>query len=321
MISIPDYPWFENNQLAKADAQLADHATAYVTKAAKDASSERFLFGYLPVVVFEDLLNPGASPDLKQALWMMHLSGYFGGRWLRGEIAKAQPEAMLVGFSITPSREGFMAPLARIETLTSAIAAADAALLEVARSSLFDTPSAVEGGEPVRGLGDTFGYNAGYMLEILASPPQGIAVPEKYMVYCNRLMNCDYNSPKLAATMRLRPVADQLASADGDYAQLRTALQPIQDEGIVRGKGVWSTGLSVQGFDQVAYDQLLDVSSSFLETVEATVLTVVKAVVDRDANLARVGMRANAAMIVWLASYMCGLLNGEGTIEIPQLAN
>ena len=33
---------------------------------------------------------------------------------------------------------------------------------------------------------------------------------------------------------------------------------------------VWSSGLSVQGFSQESYDRLLDVSSSFLEAVQAT---------------------------------------------------
>ena len=318
-ITIPDYPWFDNDQMQKAESRLSDLADAFRTAAGTTPSSERFLFGHIPVVVFDELLDRGATPNVGESLWMMHLSGYFGGRWLRGEIAKAQPEAMLVGFSIPPSAEGFATPLNRVRDIHSVLGQSSKSILELARTSLFDQPSLVEGGEPLRGLADTFGYNAGYMLEILASPPQGISVPDRYQVRCERLLSCEYNTMKLAATARMSGVAGELAVGEGAYAELRKLIEPIQSEGIVRGKGVWSTGLSVQGFTQEAYDQLLDVSSSFLETVEATVLTVVKSVVDSDADLARVGLRANTAMIVWLASYMCGLLNGEGKIEIPQL--
>ena len=316
-VSIPEYPWFPNQHIKIDEAVLNKHRDEYDKTAGNGRSDERFLFGYLPVVVFDELLDPAQKPDVGASLWLMHLSGYFGGRWLRGEIVKAQPEAMLAGVSIPPSQDGFMAPLGRIDKLMSAKDAAS--LVATARTSLFDEPSAVEGGEPTRGLGDTFGYNAGYMLEILAAPPQGIPVPAKYQVTCERLLSCDYATPKLKATARLRPVAELLAKREGVYGELASLLDPIQSSGIVRGRAVWSTGLSVQGFETEPYDQLLDVSSSFLETVEGTALTMVKAAVDADPALAEVGIRATAAMIVWLASYMCGLLNGEGTIEIPKI--
>lgn len=73
----------------------------------------------------------------------------------------------------------------------------------------------------------------------------------------------------------------------------------------------------MQGFGQRAYDQLLDVSSSFLETVQATALTMAEAHVTADADAARVGAAAAAAMDVWLPAYMAGLVNGAGPIELP----
>jgi hypothetical protein len=313
---LPDYPFYEQRQMA-VDQELLDRHLASYLAGTDEPSAERFVFGHLPIAVFDDLLDPGLSPSLAQALWMMHLSGYFGGRWLRGEIVAAQPEAMLAGVSIPPGEDAFMAPLRRIERLVGEATAEE--LADLAHRSLFDEPAETEGGEPVRGLGDTFGYNVGYMLEILEAPPEGIAVPAKYQVECSRLLSCDYATPKLAATGRLRPVADLLAVGEGRYGELAEQLAPIQAEGIVRGRSVWSTGLSVQGFDATAYDQLLDVSSSFLETVEGTALTMVKAAVEEDPELARVGARATAAMIVWLASYMMGLLDGEGSIEVPSI--
>ena len=80
---------------------------------------------------------------------------------------------------------------------------------------------------------------------------------------------------------------------------------------------MWSGGLSVQGFSQASYDQLLDVSSSFLETVQATALTNVGAVIDGDVAAAENGLISEAAQIVWLSAYIAGLTNGEGDIVIP----
>ena len=80
---------------------------------------------------------------------------------------------------------------------------------------------------------------------------------------------------------------------------------------------MWSTGLSVQGFSQESYDQLLDTSSSFLETVQAAALGVVQAVADADADLARRAATADAAMVVWLDAYRMGLTDGETAIVLP----
>ena len=78
-------------------------------------------------------------------------------------------------------------------------------------------------------------------------------------------------------------------AAGGSYSQVTAELLPVQEAAVPRGRSVWSSGLSVQGFPQSEYDQLLDVSSSFLETVQATALTMVQALGDRDAAKARRG--------------------------------
>jgi hypothetical protein len=47
---------------------------------------------------------------------------------------------------------------------------------------------------------------------------------------------------------------------------------------------------------------------------------MVRAVVSGDVRLAAVGARADAAMRVWLAAYMAGLLDGESEVELPAFA-
>ncbi|MFO7591958.1 MAG: hypothetical protein R6X23_13880 [Acidimicrobiia bacterium] len=64
-----------------------------------------------------------------------------------------------------------------------------------------------------------------------------------------------------------------LMEEDGDLA---TQIPPLQEAAIARGRMVWDGLLDVQGFSQEAYEQLLDISSAFLETVQATALAAVE---------------------------------------------
>jgi len=279
---------------------------------------ERFLFGHVPVDVFDRLLTPG-PPDLDPStdLWLLHLSGYFGGRWLRGEIADAQPDAPLVGFSDPPTAEAFAPVEERAQVALDVWSGSDdAAAVVFAYDSLFDTPAEDPEEDPVRGHADNFGYNQGYLLQILEKPPEGIAASPEYEITCTEgLFDCAYVTERLSALPQL---AEVQAAINGDLDPgLRDELLPVQEAAIPRGRSVWDGGLSVQGFSQASYDQLLDVSSSYLETVQATALTAVEAQANDDAGAARRSALASAGMIVWLAAYFGGLTNGEGDIEIP----
>ena len=320
-VTLTDHPMFPTDvmtaDLKVLESLAADHLLALDGSAPE---MERFLFGDVPVQVFSDIFGRHGRFDPAVGRWLLHLSGYFGGRWLHGEIAVAQPDAPLVGFSLEPTVEGFDAAMAHATRAVDASHASDAAAIDFAHVSLFDTPAGSPDESPVPGLTDSFGYNAGYNLEILAAPPTGSVAAPEYAVECTGLLRCSYASPKLEVLAKLEAVADALNGGDDAYSTLASMLRPVQDAAIPRGRSVWSTGLSVQGFGQRAYDQLLDVSSSFLETVQATALTMAEAHVTADADAARVGAAAAAAMDVWLPAYMAGLVNGAGPIELPRFA-
>ena len=319
-VDVPEYPYWDTPIVVPDQALLDELATDYVAST-DDPQMERFLFGTVAVEVF-DRIFAGVDPDdLPSLLWLMHLSGYFGGRWLRGVIADAQPDAPVVGFSSPPTEEAWQATLASTQLRLDALDLPDDQAIAVARESLFDKPPPAEGEDPIRGLTDNFGYNRGYMLETLATPPEGIEASPAFEVTCDGLFDCTYASPKLATLGELADVQAALNTQPPSMApDLVDELRPIQDAAIPRGTAVWSGGLSVQGFSQESYDQLLDTSSSFLETVQATALSSVQAVDEQDAELARRAAAADAAMVVWLDAYFGGLTNGEGTIEIPTFA-
>jgi len=317
-VRLVDYPLFPTPVVEPDQVTLDRIANDYAdTLSGADPEMERFLFGEVPVRVFDDLFSGRSEISGPTARWLLHVSGYFGGRWLRGEIAAAQPDAPLVGFSRAPTIEGFATTMARAQQGVDAAGADDLAAVAFARSSLLDGPPSEPGGAPVPGLTDSFGYNAGYNLEILSSPPAGLQASARYDVRCTGLLRCEYASPRLPAVGELEVVADALNGGDAGYGDLVALLQPIQDAAIPRGRSVWSSGLSVQGFPQRSYDQLLEVSSSFLETVQSTALTMARADATGDVDAARTGAQAVAAMVVWLDAYRAGLLDGEGAIELP----
>lgn len=317
-VALPAHPWWENDVALAAPDRLDALAAEYVAEVGPDAEMERFLFGQMPLIVFDEIFA-GADPEsIPELLWLLHLSGYFGGRWLRGEIdAAEQEDALVLAISFPQSEDDFRSTMASAQERLGLLGGDAETVIEAARAALYDKPPPAEGEDPVRGLTDSFGYNVGYMLEILATPPEGIEASPQFQVTCGGLFNCEYASPKLAVLPELADLQAAINSPEPPVPELVAELLPIQDAAQPRGTAVWSGGLSVQGFPQGSYDQLLDVSSSFLEVVQATDLTIVGAIVEDDAAAAEKGLISEAAQIVWLTAYFAGITDGEGVIEVP----
>ena len=107
------------------------------------------------------------------------------------------------------------------------------------------------------------------------------------------------------------------AGSTAAYTELAAKIAPVQAAGVIKGRGVWSGGLSVQGFKPEEYEQLLDVSASYLEDVQATALATIQAVAEGDAQIGRRATIANAAMGIWLTAYTSGLMEGRDAAELP----
>jgi len=278
----------------------------------------RFLFGDAPVALFDRIFaarEPAALPT-GAYLWAFHLSGYFGGVWLRAELARSGHNEAIAGFSVLPSEEAFTDETDRAARALRAAAATPAEVFRYAESSLFDSE---------HGLVDTFGYNEGYLLQIVEAPPAGFATPHG-LVECPATasdgpLTCTYATSRLCALTQLREISASLARGDGAYADLAARVAPVQDAGVARGRMVWDGMLNVSGFSQDAYEQLLDISSAFLETVQATALVTVRAVAERDELAGRRGAVADACMGVWLTSYLVGITDGRPGRTLPEFAN
>jgi hypothetical protein len=326
-VQLTEYPYFDGTAMTPDPALLDELATEYARRQKHAGSDEpvmtRFLFGDVPVVLFDRIFSspdPTALP-LSSYLWLYHLSGYYGGVWLRGELLRSGHNTMIGNVNLPPNAEQFGAQVEDASAILERAAGSD--VLAYNEESLFDRPNPDHPDQPIRGLVDLFGYNEGYLLQIAEKPPAGLTTPGDLVVCpadpADGPLFCRYRTSRLAALATFEPAATKLREREGPYATLAERIAPVQGPGIARGRMVWDGQLDVQGFEQGAYEQLLDISSAFLETVQATALATVRAVAEQDASIGRRAAVANAMMGVWLRSYIVGLTDGR-EIDLPTFA-
>jgi hypothetical protein len=325
VVVVPEYPFFTGTTMQEDPKLLNALARKYVAKQGdREAVMTRFLFSSVPVTLFDRIYatkDPASTLPMGAYLWLFHLSGYFGGVWLRGELVRTGKNAGLSSYSKPQDKAAFTAEVAKADKALDAASGPAPALLEYEEASLFDTPPVPPATMPERGLVDTFGYNEGYLLQIAEKPPAGLSTPAGLVdcpVATERPLYCAYGTNRLQALRRFDPISQKLASGKGPYADLATKIPPLQEAAITRGRGVWDGALNVQGFSQEAYEQLLDISSAFLETVQATVLATVKSTAQGSVPVGRQAATANACMGIWLSSYLVGITDGRPDRTLPE---
>ena len=323
-VELTEYPYFEGTMMTPDAALLDQLASEYAAQQGNDPPvMTRFLFADVPVVLFDNIFTAAdpAQLPLGSYLWLYHLSGYYGGLWLRGELLKSGHNRMIENVNLPQNEEQFTAEVGDAEKVLDRAAGTD--VLAYNEESLYDQPNPDNENAPIRGLIDVFGYNEGYMLQIAEKPPVGLVTPADLVVCpldpADGPLFCQYQTSRLAALRTFDPVAEKLKDGSGAYGDLAAKIAPIQEPGIARGRMVWDGQLDVQGFEQEAYEQLLDISSAFLETVQATALATVQAVAENEELVGRQAATANAMMAVWLRSYIVGLTDGRA-IGLPTFA-
>jgi hypothetical protein len=294
-MELPDFPWFAN-AVMEPDPALLDGLVG-----AETGPVDRVLFGRIPLRVFGDALTTDLSTlPLPGLLWIMHLSGYFGGVWLRREIARAQPEAPLLGVDVVPDAAAFAELTDAQSAAVDAARGDDAAALEFAATRFAAHL-------------DSYGYNEGYLTEILEAPPAGLASPSGFVV-ASGVLDARY------AVEEIRGLGELVERFGAESARGRIDVDDLaakQAEAHARGRSVWSTGLSVQGFPQDEYEQLLELSAYFLQGTQAAALAAVLATTSDDADLARRAAIVDALLEPWSVSYRMGLLDGRDDRRLP----
>ena len=319
-LNLPPYPFFANlRSVMTEDRALLDRLLAAYARETPAASQNPidFLSRYVPIYVFERTLRPSEpnDPDPSTLLWLMHLAGYFGGVWLRTEFVNAGvPRG---AFPVTEA--SFAAVVARISAALAAFNGDDAGALAYAEASLR--------GANLQGLTDSYGYNAGYLDQILTgAKPTNATAPAGYFTYNPaELYNGFYGVAEIRPLDKWRRQAAKAADRPGSrYAAVvqgagaADALPAIQLAGVSRGKFFWAPGnqlnLNISNFDQATYDLLLVTSAYFLQSIQATGLAALAAASVGAADWARAAARSNAMTAPYGGSYGVGLFDGTGQL-------
>ncbi len=304
-LALPEHPFFANAAMEPDPALLHALAARYRASEPAAPSPTRFLFGFAPMALFEALLTGHDRPPSPGALWILHLSGYFGGRWLRAELLRAQPNGIIKDLAVPADQAAFDEVVAAALPGLRA-AEDDEAAVAHCRARLSEWAGA-------------FGYNLGYLEQILEEPPAGVR-PMPNFARAGGLLWCEIRTRPLPLLDGLWSVARRAGAPDEEpWQELCAPLAAIQEHGVRNGRLVWSTGLSVEGLPAEAYRELLELSAAFLAAIEATALTGLSGAGDARPDRARAAALADAALEVWQGSYALGLRDGRSDGQPPDL--
>ncbi len=300
----PKLPGFMAETVTIDAARLSRMAETYRSAKGAVATPEDFLFAYLPGRIFNRILHGTLDTSgLAADNGLLYLSGFEGGVWLN-HIMAGQKETGIGFPKLLSIRLPVLALLDRYCSKRMRI---------VDRGSVAKKRRALEGS--FDRLVMSYGYNRGYLLEILKHPPQGAVLAESY-VTCNGLLGCCYPMPELAALDPLMDTREMIENpTTKSWEQLSERLNSRLPSTIERGRKVWQGITSEQSFSPEAYKALIDISAEFLMINEAVLLMSARALAEgNEADMDR-ALMADAALNVWLGAYMIGLSQKEKDIE------
>ena len=307
-IILPSFPFWPNDAFIIDQDHLNEAATAYCAASGADASATDFLLGALPLSAL-DLSCTGATPAQNAETYMgdMYLSGYFGGLWLRDILHLHAKDALLAAAG-DPIQEALFTSLAgRAGTLISLVREGDgAAVLGTARSSTTI-------------LALIYGYNRGYLEQLLENPPDGVIPPEDALV-CNEslVFDCDCPGIELAVFDRFRPALGKLSAPPNDRWEDMAALAGLAEMAVGQGHGVWEM-IDISALSQAEYDHLIDLSAGFLLGTEAALLGEMIAWADELVGEGRCALLVDAGVSTWSGSYFMGLASTAPAGTFPEL--
>ena len=112
-VELTEYPYFAGTMMTPDPALLDQLASEYAARRNGNDPPvmTRFLFADVPVVLFDNIFTAAdpAQLPLGSYLWLYHLSGYYGGLWLRGELLQSGHNRMIENVNLPQSEEQFTA--------------------------------------------------------------------------------------------------------------------------------------------------------------------------------------------------------------------
>jgi hypothetical protein len=294
----PKLPNFMNHTVRVDPARMQKMAQDYQTAKGKDATAEDFMFAAMPEQIFKSILYEGI--DLKEMpsdLGLLYWSGFQGGVWLNSIMKSDQgrgvgPAGMIRAFKIPALLYINNMCKQRLDLITRGSRRQKADALDKSLGSLISS----------------YGYNRGYLLEIMKHPPQGYTVPDDFFV-CKGLIDCKYGPGDIYNLQALLlPPREQLNNPTQPYwIDFKKRFSEKLPKAMDQGKGVWKNIMADKEFSAGSYQALLDISAEFLMINETVMLAAVTAVATIDEQGMDRVLMADAAFRVWLIGYMAGL--------------
>ena len=314
-VIVPDFPSPGSDLAAEGFDYLDRLATDYVCGLPAGATPDDayFMYGYAPITAFNEIIA-GRVGEIKKMRWMLYMSGYFGGVWLHTGLKSSDGgmggDGGSDGGGMMGGDGGFLnADSIARQAETAAAGTADELFA-------YNFTSLTEFILPNLGIASNFGYNKGYLLEIVEKPPAGCTPPDKFAV-CDTLLWCSYAQNRIGVLKGMQDVSDSLTNSGGRWRGMRDGVQSqpgvkeAQESTETLGHQVWNGILSSEGMQQEFYLRLLDVSASFLEAVQAAGLFAAKGYADKDAAAGRTSAMIQSGLAFWLASYMGSFMGGS----------
>jgi hypothetical protein len=269
---------------------------------------DRFFSGRLATASLGALLADPASPDRQGLGGNLFVSGYFGGIQLRSELGSigvdpdgpVAPLLELVGRLTSPQLDGVVGELQRVaaEGTDDEVRGAAAGLLPV--------------------LAALYGYNLGYLRELVAHPPAG-ADPAS-VIECPTRWSCRTPVIELAGADRFDASIGRLvAPPDAPWAVVSGLASVLLDLTEPAGAGVWAQLLGGDGFAPDGYAAIVDLSGAFLQVSSVALAGAAEAAAGGDADLARRSLAVTSGLMAWAGSYFLGLASPLPDTSLPQL--
>ena len=269
----------------------------YQRSKGQGASEEDFMFSWLPVRIFSRILFGDFNvKDLSSDFRLLYWSGFNGGVWLN-EIVHLTKR---VGIDWSWMIRSLNRPM-----LLFMDTEIQSRLRLIAEGSAGQKQKATR--KALKSLAMSYGYNRGYLLEILKHPPTGANTPENILV-CGEFLDCQYGVADQAVLAPLLTVRAKLASPpSAEWQKIAGTIRQKLPRSMKGGSRMWQRIMSGREFSPDSYPALLEISSQSVMLNEAVMLAACQAVAEKDEPQLERALAADAAFWVSLGGYVAGL--------------
>jgi hypothetical protein len=286
----PRIPKFMAKTVKIDPARMQKMAQDYQSAKDREGTLEDFMFAAMPEQVFNSILRGSKSAkDFSSDLGLLYWSGYQGGIWLNSIMQS--PGEKKSGIGPTGMIKALKLPaLLYVNNMLRK------RMRLVSQGEKSEKMKALD--KSLDALISSYGYNRGYLLEILDHPPQGCAAPEDFFT-CSSLLDCAYAGKEL----KLIPPG----ASGTKWGRFNSRLSEKLPQALDQGKNVWKNIMAEKEFSPKSYQDLLNISAEFLIINQEIMLASVTAIADGDEREMERALLADAAFRTWLIGYMIGL--------------